>query len=190
MKPIYLYLIIVGLGLYSVFTTYKIISDKPKIVTNTVVVPGDIRYRDTIVYQPKPYKVIIHDTVDRYVPKDSAQCVSDYRKLYAQYSATKQYKNILQNDTSMTVEVSSTIFENGLQDISLKSKNNRPTSISTTTVTYSNKLPMLSLGAMYDMKSLITYGVLRVNSNLYLTGGYNISIKTPVLGIQYTIFSK
>jgi hypothetical protein len=184
------YIVIAILSLYSIFTTYKIISDKPKVITNTVTIPGDIIYKDTIVYQPKPYKVEIpiHDTT--YIPTDSAQCVADYKKLYKRFSSTNYYKDTLRNDTSMTVVVNSSISNNILQDIQLRSKNNRPISISNTIVTYKNKLPMLSVGGLYDMKSLTIYGELRVNPNLYLNAGYNLSIKSPVVGIKYTIFSK
>ena len=184
------YIVIAVLTFYSAITTYKIITDKPKIVTTTVIVPGDVVYKDTIIYQPKPYAVIVHDTIPQYIPKDSAQCVADYRNLFSKYSEIKQYKNVLQNDTSMTIEVSSTVFQNGLQDIRLRSKNNRPTSITTTVVTYKNKLPMISLGAIYDMTYLQVYGNLRVNPNLYLVGGYNIGLKSPVIGLQYVIFNK
>jgi len=184
------YIIIGVLTLYSVFTTYKIISDKPQIVTNTVIVPGDVVYKDTIIYKPKPYEVIVpvHDTA--YIPKDSAQCVADYKKLYGKYVTIKEYKNITQDDTSMTIIVNSTVAYNELQNLKVSSKNNRKTIINTTTVTYKNKLPMISLGGLYDLKSLMVYGELRINPNLYLDGGYNISLKTPVIGLKYTIFSK
>ena len=182
------WIIIAVLLLYSVFTTYKIINDKPEIVTNTVVVPGDVVYRDTVIYQPKPYAVTTHDTV--YTPKDSAQCVADYMELFEKYSATKQYSKIVQDDSSMTIAVNSTVGYNNLQSLEVKSKNNRKTIINTTTVTYKNKLPMLSLGVTYDMQAVVPYGTLRVNRNLYLVGGYNLKIKTPVIGLQYTILSK
>jgi hypothetical protein len=182
------YLLIAILSLYSIFTTYKIISDKPQIVTHTVTIPGDIIYKDTIVYKPKPYKVEVHDTT--YIPKDSAQCVADYRKLYNNYSSTNYHRDTLRNDTSMTVVVNSIISNNVLQNLQLHSKNNRPISITNTIVTYKNKLPMLSLGAMYDTKSFMGYGELRVNPNLYIIGGYNINMKIPIIGLKYTIFSK
>ena len=182
------YIIMVILSLYSIFTTYKIVSDKPQIVTNTVTIPGDVVYKDTIVYKPKPYKIEVHDTT--YIPRDSAQCVADYRELYKKYSSTSIYKDTLRNDTSMTVVVNSTISNNILQNIQLHSKNNRPISITNTVITYKNKLPMISIGGVYDMKSLMIYGELRVNPNLYLDGGYNLTIKSPIIGLKYTIFSK
>jgi hypothetical protein len=182
------YIIIGVLTLYSVFTTYKLISDKPQIVTNTITIPGDILYKDTIVYKPKPYKVEVHDTT--YIPRDSAQCVADYRELYKKFSSTNYYKDTLRNDTSMTVVVNSTISNNILQNLQLHSKNNRSISISNTIVTYKNKLPMISIGGLYDMKSLMIYGELRVNPNLYIDGGYNLTIKSPIIGLKYTIFSK
>jgi hypothetical protein len=182
------YIIIGVLILYSIFTTYKIISDEPQIVTNTVTIPGDTQYKDTIVYKPKPYKVVIHDTIYKY--KDSTQCIADYEKLSKEFLSTSYYMDTLRNDTSMTVVISTTVNSNLLESIKLDSKNNRPISINNTIVTYKNKLPMISIGGIYDMKSLMVYGELRVNPNLYIDGGYNLTIKSPVIGLKYTIFSK
>jgi hypothetical protein len=184
------YIVIAILSLYSIFTTYKIISDKPQIVTNIVTIPGDIVYKDKIIYQPKPYKVEIpvHDTT--YIPMDSAQCVADYKELWKKYNTINQGLDTLQNDTSMSIIVGTKIFQNTLEELRVSSKNNRVRIINNTIVTYKNKLPMLSVGGLYDMKSLTAYGELRVNPNLYLNAGYNLTIKSPVIGIKYTIFNK
>jgi hypothetical protein len=182
-------IIVLLLG-YSGVITYKYNKTKPEIVTNTIMIPGDIKYRDTIIYEPKPYivQIPIHDTA--YIPKDSAQCVEDYKKLYRDYNTIRMYRDSVQNDSSMTIIVHSKVNRNELASIEVESKNNRVKSITNTIVTYSNKVPVLSIGLLGAHSTIAPIVNFNYYKNLNIIGEWNLYNNSIVLGATYTILSK
>lgn len=176
--------------LYSIGSTYKIINSKPQIVSHTDTIPGDTMFTVNTVYQPKPYKVIvpIHDTI--YIPTSLDQCIDDYKKLYKEYTTARFYRDTVQNDSSMTISVYTVTNRNEVSSLQVSAKNNRPTIINNTIVTYSNKLPILSAGLIGGYQLINPYIEYTINNKLSILGGYNTYNNSPTGGLKYTIFSK
>jgi len=130
-----------------------------------------------------------------YIPKDSAQCVADYKALYKEYNTTKLYKDTTQNDSSMTIIVSRKVNKNEESSLNVESKNNRKTSITTTTVTYPDE-PKLSLGLISGQDEVTPFVMYEFNNKFGIMGGYNTLNKStgvvPKLkfGFKYSLFSK
>lgn len=189
MKTInWLILIIFLLLTYSVITTSKLINSKPEIITHSDTIPGDTMYKDIVLYKPKPYKIIIHDT--EYIPKDSVQCIEDYKKLYRQYSSIKYTRDTLQNDSSATIVIGTKISKDNLDSLGLSFKNNRVKVINTTIVTYPNKRDIISIGIQGGYQLINPFIQYNINSKVGILAGYNLSTKSINIGLKYTIFEK
>lgn len=177
---IVLILIILLLGYFA--------SNKKDPTVKTIVthdtIPGDSIPKYITVEVKKPYKIYLpQDTI--IMPSDSS-CMTEWKRLYTLYWSKKIYIDTLLNDTSAFVSIEDTVYNNSLHTRKLGFQNKRPTVINTTinTTILNNKEWYIS-GCIGS--SFIMFGLTYHYNNYLFTGGFEITNKTPVIGISYKI---
>jgi len=107
----------------------------PEIITETEtiteIIPGDTIKQIIEV----PSDELVPDTVyeieyiDVPIPTDTQEIIDKYIEIYRNYHATREYSNIMLDDSTAFIKVYNTINKNKLKDQKLEYKNRRPTKI-------------------------------------------------------------
>lgn len=133
-------------------------SGKGSVPKSDTIFTSDTIWGDSIPYQvyvpvPKPYKVVVTDTLFKDV---------DTTAILRDYFAIVYYTDTLKNDTSALVVIVDTVSNNRLKGRSMWFQNRRPTTINNTTIT--NVYP--------DNKFQLYGGILlQGNANQFGVGG-------------------
>lgn len=156
--------------------------DKPEPVPNDttyteVILPGDsIPYHDTIEV-PKPYKVYDHDTLYVYYDVDTPAIIISYYE-------ENFYDILMRDDTSMTIRIKFSVWQNKPSDLELEAFNHRPWHISQTIV----QPPDIIQERKVKMFAGITVG--GSADRFSLAPGVLFQYKSFLSGLNYEVFSK
>jgi hypothetical protein len=174
--------LVIILGLYSSIITYKLVNDKPTIVTTTI--PGDTIFTTNTVYKPVPYHVTEYNTDTIEIPSDTTELINRYKKIYSELYASKSYLDTLKNDSSAEVIITTHISRNTLDSLKMAFKNNRITTINTTIINNTSKFGVGLLLGIKQLSPILSYNI---KDRFNLIGGYDLYNKTPQVGLIYNI---
>lgn len=167
---------------YSSIITYKLVNNKPNIVTT--IIPGDTVFTTVSIPTTKlvPYKVEVpkHDTL--YITNNIDSLKKEYTDLYDAYYTSNSYRDTAKIDSSAEVIVSIKVKENTVESLEIGLKNDRVTVINTTVVNNEKKY---GIGAMVGLKSIVPMMTYTLSNKYNIVGGYEVYSKSPQVGIIY-----
>ena len=129
-------------------------------------------------------KPSVPDTIEVQVllPYDTSKCDSLYRDLYMKYGTKLAYSDTIYNDSIVTVKLNETVSKNSVFDRSVEVTKRIPIITNTVTVTNTKYANSCYIGGIIS-RTEITPSIMYATKNYTILAGYNLTSKTPVIGV-------